>query len=73
MNERVVIVIHTYIYEALLRLAKYTLTVPGVNKMKHWSEDVQEQFGKMVEEGRDLRISTVSKMIKHGISNMDSF
>ena len=43
------------------------------DKMAHWGEDVQEQFGKMVEEGRDLRVSTVSKMIKHGISNMDAF
>ena len=31
--------------------------------MSHWGSDVKEQFGKMVEEGRNLRVSTVSKLI----------
>ena len=42
-------------------------------KAKSWGEDVKEGFGKMVEEGRNLRISTVSKMIARGIKNMNAF
>jgi len=42
-------------------------------KVKHWGEDVREGFGKMVEEGRNLRVSTVSKMIARGIKGMNPF
>jgi len=42
-------------------------------KVKHWGEDVREGFGKMVEEGRNLRVSTVSKMIARGIKGMNAF
>lgn len=42
-------------------------------KTKRWGEDVTEGFGKMVEEGRNLRVSTVSKMIARGIKGMNAF
>ena len=42
-------------------------------KAKSWGEDVKEGFGKMVEEGRNLRVSTVSKMIARGLKNMNAF
>lgn len=43
------------------------------DKVATWGEDVKEGFGKMVEEGRNLRVSTVSKMIARGITGMNSF
>ena len=42
-------------------------------KVATWGEDVKEGFGKMVEEGRNLRVSTVSKMIARGIKGMNAF
>ena len=38
-----------------------------------WGEDVKEAFGKMVEEGRNLRISSLSKMITRGIKGQTAF
>ena len=43
------------------------------SKVKSWGEDVKEQFGKMVEEGRNLRVSTISKMISRGVKGMNAF
>ena len=42
-------------------------------KFDSWGSDVKEQFGKMVEDGRNLRVSTVSKMIARGIKGQDAF
>ena len=42
-------------------------------KVDKWGEDVKEGFGKMVEEGRNLRVSTVSKMIARGVTGMNAF
>ena len=36
-------------------------------KAAKWGADVKEQFGKMVEEGRNLRVSTISKMLSRSI------
>ena len=41
-------------------------------KVKGWGEDVKEAFGKMVEEGRNLRISSVSKMIARHVKTFMS-
>ena len=43
------------------------------DKAERWGADVNEGFGKMVEEGRNLRVSTVSKMIARGIKGMNAF
>lgn len=43
------------------------------DKVTGWGEDVKEAFGKMVEEGRNLRISSVSKMIARGIKGQTAF
>lgn len=42
-------------------------------KVSSWGDDVKEQFGKMVEEGRNLRVSTISKMISRGVKGMNAF
>ena len=42
-------------------------------KVAAWGDDVKEQFGKMVEEGRNLRVSTISKMISRGVKGMSAF
>ena len=42
-------------------------------KSEHWEEDDKSYFNKLVEAGRNLSVSTISKMLKRSITGFNPF